>query len=1021
MAKLINPKISIIVPAFNAAGSLARTIDCLVEQTYQNLEIIIVDDGSTDNTESVAESYAAIHNSIKITRHQQNAGLFKARLTGADLSTGDYIAFLDADDTVSIDYYRTMIMVAMFNNSDMVLAETIIEEEESGYKYIHVVANDFPFNHLTHENAFKEYMSQGGTNFYWHTAWNKLVRRDLWERARPYYSTLSSHLVMCEDVAISTPLWYFTQRVDRSTTSHHFYLKGRNEASTSQQGLTVSRLQKTVQDLETAFKFFEHFLISVPGGEKYTPAAATWRGLYAQMWNHQLAKSSLAEEDKSKIHRSLRKIGAEQDSTYPELYTYDITAPWNNKLENIKRNITSSNITVVSFDIFDTLITRPFETPSDLFKLIDEEFAALYPKFTLTSFHDIRTNSENLTRQTMSHKEDISIDDIYTTMGVTYNITDKDLKTLKQLEIALEIQFTDARKTARELYQLAKYLGKKVILTTDMYLSTQTINAILTKAGYSDWDELYISSELNKSKNHGSIYEYICSDGSVEPDSILHIGDNHRSDVVVAKRYNIIALHFPKTTEAMRTSSTIYNIYENEKIVNRWPGHSYFGLSCLIAMTANALYDNPFVNTVPKTMFNGKPSAMGYAALGAHLYGLGSWLTNEAIENKYDNFIFLARDGYLPLEAFSLLSKNSRRPLQTKVHYLPSSRKANLALSIINECDLVHIDKFVKLKHYSIGQILDLLYPILKKNAKATLKSMGYDERNIIADTESFVNFTTTLKSLLSLKKITSLQNAFKKSFSTEFSGKVAVFDVGYSAKPEQIYSKLFDKPIDTYFVFSNGEGSYRTAPGTNQLINLHCYYDHYPQLNPVIRELSLSKIEPSTLSYAISANGILEVIPDKDFDINYYERYVIKQLQSNSMQFVRDIIERFGEYRHKLNYTEKHISLLYESITSPSAGEDIRILTPIRHEDSINTKDARQIKDYLNIKKAQPAVPIDIKRVIQGRSRATRILAYTLLDRKVLAHKIHQKTKSNKHIYSILKATYRAHRGVKRRLKRPS
>ena len=96
-------KFSVVLPTFNAENSIKKTLSSLKEQIYQNFEVIIIDDGSTDNTSSICKEF--VNKDIRfIYEFQSNAGVSKARNRGIELATGDYIAFIDSDDTYQPDY-----------------------------------------------------------------------------------------------------------------------------------------------------------------------------------------------------------------------------------------------------------------------------------------------------------------------------------------------------------------------------------------------------------------------------------------------------------------------------------------------------------------------------------------------------------------------------------------------------------------------------------------------------------------------------------------------------------------------------------------------------------------------------------------------------------------------------------------------------------------------------------------------------------------------------------------------------
>lgn len=99
--------ISVILPAFNCKNYIERCIDSILNQTYTNLEIIIIDDGSTDGTSLICDKYALKDNRIKVI-HQQNKGVSEARNLGIKLSTGEYISFIDNDDWISPNYFQCL-------------------------------------------------------------------------------------------------------------------------------------------------------------------------------------------------------------------------------------------------------------------------------------------------------------------------------------------------------------------------------------------------------------------------------------------------------------------------------------------------------------------------------------------------------------------------------------------------------------------------------------------------------------------------------------------------------------------------------------------------------------------------------------------------------------------------------------------------------------------------------------------------------------------------------------------------
>ena len=104
----MDKKISVIVPVYKVEKYLERCVDSIINQTYKNLEIILVDDGSPDNCGAMCDEFAKKDERIKVI-HKENGGLSSARNAGLDIATGDYIAFVDSDDRITSDAYENLV------------------------------------------------------------------------------------------------------------------------------------------------------------------------------------------------------------------------------------------------------------------------------------------------------------------------------------------------------------------------------------------------------------------------------------------------------------------------------------------------------------------------------------------------------------------------------------------------------------------------------------------------------------------------------------------------------------------------------------------------------------------------------------------------------------------------------------------------------------------------------------------------------------------------------------------------
>lgn len=112
-------KISVIVPVYNVEKYLSQCLDSIIHQTYKNLEIILVDDGSTDSSGLICDNYSQKDKRIKII-HKCQGGLSDARNAGLKIATGEYISFIDSDDFIDKNMYSILINNTQKYNSDIV-------------------------------------------------------------------------------------------------------------------------------------------------------------------------------------------------------------------------------------------------------------------------------------------------------------------------------------------------------------------------------------------------------------------------------------------------------------------------------------------------------------------------------------------------------------------------------------------------------------------------------------------------------------------------------------------------------------------------------------------------------------------------------------------------------------------------------------------------------------------------------------------------------------------------------------
>lgn len=177
------PLISVIIPVYNVEKYLHRCLDSVIAQTYQNLEIICVDDGSIDDSGKICDQYAVRDARIKVI-HQENQGLSAARNKGLDAAEGEYIAFVDSDDYILEDMYKKMLDKLLNYNVDLCVCQW--QYEFSDGRQVVKKKNIGPTIYGRKASLeFARFLYRGNyENGVVVAAWNKLYRRALLDTIR---------------------------------------------------------------------------------------------------------------------------------------------------------------------------------------------------------------------------------------------------------------------------------------------------------------------------------------------------------------------------------------------------------------------------------------------------------------------------------------------------------------------------------------------------------------------------------------------------------------------------------------------------------------------------------------------------------------------------------------------------------------------------------------------------------------------------------------------------------------------
>lgn len=280
---------------------------------------------------------------------------------------------------------------------------------------------------------------------------------------------------------------------------------------------------------------------------------------------------------------------------------------------------------VISFDIFDTLIFRPFSEPTDLFFFLGE-------KLEILDFKRLRMQAEAEAR-TQKYKEEkhyeIKLSDIWSRLQNEIGVIKEQGM---QMEQALEMEFCYANPFMQQVFTQLREHGKRIVITSDMYLSKAFLSELLQKNGYEGYEELYVSCEYEKSKADGSLYEVV-KRAYPDTDSMIHVGDNPVSDVKNAKKHGFEVFYYPNVNR----NALLYRAYDMSAVV----GGAYRGI------VNNKLYNG----TEQLSM----EYEYGYIYGGLFVLGYCNFIHTYARVHGIDKLLFLSRDGDILRQAYAVL------------------------------------------------------------------------------------------------------------------------------------------------------------------------------------------------------------------------------------------------------------------------------------------------------------------------------------------------------------------------------
>lgn len=1031
------PLISVVLPVYNTEKFLPAALNSLIEQTYHNLEVILVNNGSQGDVEEIYETYRSAHPEFqwKYLSFAKNMGLYHARLKGYEQATGDYLATMDSDDTISVDFYYQLQKKALETDADIVMAE-YVNVHENGAKE-HMALNPMELTDVCWEgeDCLQRFLEFHGSCFNLHALWIKIYKRSLWETAKSDLQEIESPLVLSEDILASTIFFAYAKRVVNIHGVYYYHFLHAGAASTHL-AASEEKFLRGISQQKIVFDQIERFLKKIGRYDEMREDAAAYRKFLYDVFLVNLQWNGLPFHTNQALRKKAAKIcGLEQSNdlkvSYDDLteadYFQHIKAPFHNGKEEAYRGIADKAIQCVSFDIFDTLLERPFLEPGDLFEFLSMEYNRLLNVSFRSDFATLRREFEQTARQrvTVDHPgwKEVQLSEIYHEMVRAGVLSAEHAEHIMQKEIELELRFCKPRKIGRELYDFALRSGKQIICTSDMYLPRQVIEKLLENGGYDKIDQIFLSSEERVCKYDGSLFSTVLRRLRLKAKYLLHIGDNYGSDILAPQKMGIQTVYVSSATEQFKnrnminyTGSTYQQVFGADG--DPAGAHAYLAMRCMAGLAKNKYFSDPFVTFADGSQFNADPCYMGYYALGMYYFSIAKWLMDSTC-GKYDTIHFISRDGYYIKKAYDMMTAHCDSSYP-RSHYLYTSRNSTLPLMISTPEDIDALENLIDIKAYTPMKLLErlqaIILPAAYQNRRQLLQDHKVLQDKAFESTKEWYAFAKVLKdSFYDTKTVSAYRTRMKDAFQKIIGPRDCTFDVGYSARTEAVLSCLLGQKLDGFYLYFNLERGRLLAQKFG--IEIRAFHPECADIQTILlTETLISSIEPSVKAYEIK-DGSLKPRLKSERDFNEQTRFVLQLMQNNALKFVEDMITTFPNEWSQFVYRPLDGARPFHSLLHEAGGldRDVFNIAYIEDNDSSYAMSTLQVEWNLlcTYHGNPPPFPTGYDAWIGGSAKWKRAVFWLLYDRRTLKMKASEKLANHPVLKKIARFFYSLPRSI--------
>lgn len=538
-------------------------------------------------------------------------------------------------------------------------------------------------------------------------------------------------------------------------------------------------------------------------------------------------------------------------------------------VKDIACELCKSNL--ISFDMFDTLVLRPFSEPADLFYIVGE-------KLNIPDFRNIRIRAEKIARE----QSILRCGSGEVTLLQIYEILERQLRISGKygafIESQIEINLCMANPFMLNVWNEVISSGKHVIVITDMYLSQDVLETMLLKCGFKGYEKIFLSNEMGYGKYNGKLYDYVKSIYS--NCTYSHIGDNQNADFILAKKAGFNSILYPNLNrfgEDYRTDRMSYII-----------GSAYRGI----------------VNKRMYCMDKCTPAfEYGYKYGGILILGFCDFIHENAKHHNADKILFFARDGYIVKQVYDNLYPDD------KTEYVYWSRAAAAKLC----ADIYPQDYFRRFLEQKVNRGITISEIMQSMDISSLDISL---QKNLILTDKNIDNLKLELYSRFN--EIIELYSDMYKQANDylhnilDDCNSVVTVDCGWAGSGSILFDAYINRRMNMNIEVigllagsnsrnQNDSDFSETYFKTKKLIsycfssehNREYYESHFPaKKHNIYFELLFGAPEPSFIGF--SEHGFV-------FDTESENNDIIKEIHAGEIAFIEDYIKSFHNYPYMM------------------------------------------------------------------------------------------------------------------------